>query len=287
MENAGDIAANRPRCFSIVSFRAGQGKDMFANPSSSAVPAQPFAPELIVVPEALALAGGPANAPERGPESQTQLTSDFASLKPQVSGESSDAELVLAACTGDPRAASVIWRRYSSQVRTKVHRWIGLQDIDDIVQEVFSRLFTQLPRMREPSALRGFLIGITLRVAFTELRRRRRCRLRLTATGELPELCESFGDKGPDREALWRFEAILAALSAPSRRVFVLRYVEKLELMDVAAAMDISLPTVKRHLARAAGHVAAMVEREPALADYVQGTNPKMIAEFRCRPSSP
>jgi len=258
---------------------------MLATPSASAFPSPPFSPELIVVPEALTLAGEPANVPE--PESRTQLTSEFRTLKPQVTSSSSDADLVLAACMGDPRAASVIWRRYSAQVRTKVNRWIGLQDIDDIVQEVFSRLFTQLPRMREPSALRGFLIGITLRVAFTELRRRRRCRLRLTATGELPELCESVGDKGPDREALWRFEAILGALSAPSRRVFVLRYVEKLELIDVAAAMEISLPTVKRHLARAAGHVAAMVEREPALADYVQGTNPKMIAEFRCRPSVP
>jgi hypothetical protein len=180
---------------------------MLAHPSASVLPSRSFSPELIVVPEALALAGGPANTPE--PESRTQLTCEYASLKPSVSTESSDSELALAACTGDPRAASVIWRRYSAQVRTKVHRWIGLQDIDDIVQEVFSRLFTQLPRMREPSALRGFLIGITLRVAFTELRRRRRCRLRLTATGELPEVGESVGDKGPDREALWRFEAIL------------------------------------------------------------------------------
>ena len=159
---------------------------MLATPSASALPSRSFSPELIVVPEALALAGEPANAPELEPQSRTRLTSDFASLKPQVTSESSDSDLVLAACTGDPRAASVIWRRYSAQVRTKVHRWIGLQDIDDIVQEVFSRLFTQLPRMREPSALRGFLIGITLRVAFTELRRRRRCRAAPGVRAHLP-----------------------------------------------------------------------------------------------------
>jgi RNA polymerase sigma-70 factor (ECF subfamily) len=186
---------------------------------------------------------------------------------------STDEELVLAACAGDLRANTLIWRRYAAQVRAKMHHWIGPQDIDDHVQEVFSRLFAQLPRVRQPSALRGFIIGITLRVSFTELRRRRRSRLRLTATGDLPEPREStclYGDAGPDREALWRFEAILGALSAPSRRVFLLRYVEKLELVDVAIAMGISLATVKRHLARAAGHVAAMVDREPALADYVR-----------------
>jgi RNA polymerase sigma-70 factor (ECF subfamily) len=119
-----------------------------------------------------------------------------------------------------------------------------------------------------------------MRVSISELRRRGRCRWTLTSTGELPERYEGIAHAGPDREALWRFEAILGSLSPSSRRVFVLRYVEKLELLDVAAAMGISVPTVKRHLARAIGHVAAMVEREPALTDYVQRTSPDMTAEF-------
>lgn len=186
-----------------------------------------------------------------------------------VGGDSLDEELARAACEGNPRAAIVIWRRYGVQVRSKLLRWIGAHDLDDHVQEVFSRLFEQLPRLRQPSALRSFLIGITLRVACTELRRRRRWRLRLTATGELPDLAERGVDDGTAREALTRFEAILGRLAPRTRRVFVLRYVEKLELVDVAAAMDISLATAKRHLSRASMRVFAMVEREPALVDYM------------------
>jgi RNA polymerase sigma-70 factor, ECF subfamily len=241
-------------------------------PSTSALCPEPWQsmPKLMVVPEGLAFGREPANAPDEMPEVRAPESGRLE--RPSLSA-STDEELVLAACAGDLRATTIIWRRYSAQVRAKMHHWIGPQDIDDHVQEVFSRLFAQLPRVRQPSALRGFLIGITLRVSFTELRRRRRCRLRLSATGELPEPREVyglFGDSGPDREALWRFEAILGALSPSSRRVFVLRYVDKLELVDVASAMGISLATVKRHLARAAGHVAAMVDREPALADYVR-----------------
>jgi RNA polymerase sigma-70 factor (ECF subfamily) len=160
-------------------------------------------------------------------------------------------------------------------VRSKLHRWIGAHDLDDHVQEVFSRLFEQLPRLRQPSALRSFLIGITLRVACTELRRRRRWRLRLTATGDLPDLAERGVDDGTAREALSRFEAILGRLAPRTRRVFVLRHVEKLELVDVAAAMDISLATAKRHLARASVRVFAMVEREPALVDYLNEMKPR------------
>jgi RNA polymerase sigma-70 factor, ECF subfamily len=189
-----------------------------------------------------------------------------------------DEDLALAACQGEPRAAIAIWRRYVSQVRSKLLRWIGPHDLDDHVQEVFSRLFEQLPRLRQHSALRSFLIGITLRVACTELRRRRRWRLRLTATGELPEIAQHGHDDGTGRQALSRFEDILGKLAPRTRRVFVLRYVEKLELVDVAVAMDISLATAKRHLARASTRVFAMAEREPALADYMRDMKPRTAA---------
>jgi RNA polymerase sigma-70 factor (ECF subfamily) len=93
--------------------------------------------------------------------------------------------------------------------------------------------------------------------------------MRLTPAGELPEAPPSMVDDGPARQALWRFQGILETLGTKSRRVFVLRYVEKLELTDVAAQMQISVATAKRHLSRAAATVAAMVKREPALAQYL------------------
>jgi RNA polymerase sigma-70 factor (ECF subfamily) len=180
-----------------------------------------------------------------------------------------DDVLAAAACAGDPRAPTIIWRRYVAQVRSKLRQWIGPHDLDDHVQDVFSRLLEQLPRMRQANALRGYLMGITLRVACTELRRRRRSRLQLTTTGDLPEPREVGGDRAPAREAVWRLEAILQRLGPHARKLFLLRYVEKLELVDVATAMDISLATAKRHLARASAQVTAMVVREPALVDYM------------------
>jgi RNA polymerase sigma-70 factor (ECF subfamily) len=221
-----------------------------------------------VRPASLRAFGAPLQAKSATGVRESQPLSSTTHLAPN--GENLDEELARAACAGNPRAAIAIWRRYGVQVRSKLLRWIGAHDLDDHVQEVFSRLFEQLPRLRQPSALRSFLIGITLRVACTELRRRRRWRLRLTATGELPDIVEHGFDGGPAREALSRFETILGRLAPRTRRVFVLRHVEKLELVDVAAAMDISLATAKRHLARASLRVFAMAEREPALVDYLR-----------------
>jgi RNA polymerase sigma-70 factor, ECF subfamily len=224
-----------------------------------------------VRPASLRAFGAPLQPKSAAGVRESQPHSPMAHLP--LNGEYPDEELARAACAGNPRAAIAIWRRYGGQVRSKLLRWIGAHDLDDHVQEVFSRLFEQLPRLRQPSALRSFLIGITLRVACTELRRRRRWRLRLTATGELPDLVQHGVDQGPAREALSRFETILGRLAPRTRRVFVLRHVEKLELVDVAAAMDISLATAKRHLARASLRVFAMAEREPALFDYLRETS--------------
>jgi RNA polymerase sigma-70 factor (ECF subfamily) len=200
-----------------------------------------------------------------------------------IASDTPDEDLTRAACGGSTRATALIWRRYSVQVRSKLLRWIGTHDLEDHVQEVFSRLFEQLPRLRQPSALRSFLIGITLRVACSELRRRRRWRLRLTATGELPEIIEhSTSDDGIAREALARFEAILGKLAPRSRRVFELRYIDKLELIDVATEMGISLATAKRHLARASSRVFAMATRDPALVEYaVRATSAAQRTELQ------
>src|SRR5262245_8528865 len=50
-------------------------------------------------------------------------------------------------------------------------------DLPGLVQEVFLRFFARLPALRDPSALRPFLLSITLRVLKWELRRRQLRRL--------------------------------------------------------------------------------------------------------------
>jgi RNA polymerase sigma-70 factor (ECF subfamily) len=207
--------------------------------------------------------------PERLEVCELEPRSGVFRARPRLDASSDDAVLATAAAAGSHLAAAIIVKRHTPRVRSKLHHWIGPNDIDDRVQEVFIRLFEQLPRLRDPNALRGFLIGVTLRIACTELRRRRRSRTCLTATGEVPEPRARNDESEPAREALWRFESILERLSPSSRRVFVLRYVERLELTDVATEMGISVATAKRHLARAAATVGAMVKREPALAEYL------------------
>jgi RNA polymerase sigma-70 factor, ECF subfamily len=184
-----------------------------------------------------------------------------------------DAALVHAAWRGDRAAQTAIWRRYLPLVRARMSRSLGGQDVDDHVQEVFLSLFQVLPDLRDPSALRSFIIGITLHVVGTELRRRRgRYWLQLTPSGELPEPTVQH-DADPPREEVARLSAILESFTPETYRVISLRYVEGKELTEVAEAIDVSLATAKRHLARASARLHAIVRREPILAGYLHAAS--------------
>src|SRR5262245_20268607 len=100
-----------------------------------------------------------------------------------------DRILAIEAARGDPGAHARSWDRYSPLVRRILVRGLGPGcDVEDQVQEVFLRFYRNRALLRDPSALRSFLFGITLRVAASELRSRRvRSWLRLTRDGVLDE----------------------------------------------------------------------------------------------------
>jgi len=184
--------------------------------------------------------------------------------------DADDAALVRAVVEGQASAPGLVWDRYATLVHAILSRSLGPgADVDDQVQVAFVELFREAKNLRDPSALRSFLIGITLRVGRAELRRRRFRRwLRLTDDGIVPEVADDGGDHDA-REAIARLYAVLERLDDKSRMLFVLRHVEDLELTEVAEAMGMSLATAKRHLAKVTARVHAMAARDPILAGYI------------------
>jgi len=183
-----------------------------------------------------------------------------------------DAALARLAAEKDPRAAAALWDRYASLVRGILRRTLGpVAEVEDLVQEVFIGLFRTLGGLRDPDALRSFIVGTAIRTARSELRRKRVRRwLSLTPTGALPDT-EQAGALDPEaRRAVKRLYEVLDTIDDRGRMAFVLRYLEGYELTEVAEALGCSLATTKRALAKAQDRVNAMVRRDPLLAPYAQ-----------------
>jgi len=182
----------------------------------------------------------------------------------------SDAALVRAAALGDDQACFGIWKKYAPLVQRVVQRFFGPgPERSDVCQEAFLRVFKRIREIREPDALAGFIISVTLGVARNEARRLRiRGIVGLRPTDELPPGADA-GYNPEAREEVAALYRLLSKLSAYERSLFVARYVEKMEVAEVAAAHHVSLSTAKRHLRKVADRLDHRMRDEPALSDYV------------------
>ncbi|MGE0791412.1 MAG: RNA polymerase sigma factor [Sandaracinaceae bacterium] len=174
-----------------------------------------------------------------------------------------DADLVIRARGGDRAAEDLLYRRHAPAVARTVVRLAGSkQDAEDIVHDAFVSAFSQLGRLREPAAFKGWLTQI----AITYVRRSiRRTRLR-RALGLLPATDDAClerlasRDLSPERRAdLAVIDSILARTAADDRIAWSLRMIEGQKLEEVAELTGCSLATAKRRIARVQARVDATV----------------------------
>jgi RNA polymerase sigma-70 factor (ECF subfamily) len=203
------------------------------------------------------------------PDSHPSL--ELVSSRGAATGASaSDAALVAGLADRQDWAAAALWARFGTLVYRIGERALGSpHEAEDLTQDVFMCLFDRIANLRDPGALRSFVISVTIRTLKWKLRRRRVRRwVGLTETGVVPDLPV----RGVDvDQALQRFYRLLDKLRASDRMVFVLRRVDGMQLADVAEATGHSVATVKRRLQRADASLARMMEGEPVLVTFLRG----------------
>jgi RNA polymerase sigma-70 factor (ECF subfamily) len=183
----------------------------------------------------------------------------------------SDVALVAALRAGRPEARHALFDRYGGDVERVLYRILGPdQEITDLLQDVFLAALGSIDKLRQPEALRGWLTGIAVRKARKCILRRRRWRfIQLLPPSELPER-EAVLPPAEVSEALQRTYALLERLPADERVAFALRFIDSMELTDVAAACEVSLATIKRRLARAQQTFHTLAARDALLREWLE-----------------
>ena len=178
-----------------------------------------------------------------------------------------DCRLVALHLDGDREAFRQIVERYQGMVCALAMSACGsVERSEDVAQEVFIVAWKQLPELREPAKLRGWLGGITRNLAQTAVRRQRRTP---TAQAEMISDETPGGEESPREQAATTDEAalmwrVLAGIPETYREPMVLFYREGRSTEAVAAALEISEDLVRQRLARGRGmlnaRMAALVE---------------------------
>jgi RNA polymerase sigma-70 factor (ECF subfamily) len=120
---------------------------------------------------------------------------------------------------------------------------------EELTQEVFVRVWRKLGSFRGESAFSSWLYPLTVNVALSERRSRRRRDARIVATDDPASLERAPG--APRPEAGFDLEKAMAALPPGARAVFVLHDVEGRTHEEIAAMLDLAPGTSKAQLHRA------------------------------------
>ncbi len=182
----------------------------------------------------------------------------------------SDEEILRALGAGEAWAAAALLDRYGIDVERILRHILGDDpELEDLVHDAFANILAAANNVRDPKALRNWIVSVAAHTAHRAIRKRKLTRwIFFWRDEDLPDVPHEVDLAG--RDALRRTYAALDQLPANERIAFVLRHIEEMPLDDVADACDVSLATIKRRLNAAEQRFAAMARRDPVLRSWLE-----------------
>jgi RNA polymerase sigma-70 factor (ECF subfamily) len=174
-----------------------------------------------------------------------------------------DRELVRRCLEGDLFSFDELMRRYERKVYSLAFHMLGNpEDAADLAQEAFLKVYRALPAFRGEALFSTWLFRIVTNSCLDGRRRTRRhppviSLSRPPGTGESEAPAELPDNSGDPLESYLQTEMqeeiqkLLGQLPPPQRLVLVMRDLEGYSYEEIAAALNISLGTVKSRLNRA------------------------------------
>jgi len=180
-------------------------------------------------------------------------------------------ELIERARSGDESAFNQVLQAYRKRILGTIARLIGKpEDVEDVGQEVFLRLYYSLDQLRTPEVFEPWLYRLTVNAAYDYLRRqRRRHESRMSDLSEQQVMMAdaSAGGKRSNEDARRtrireQVQSLLDKVSTEDRVLLMLKEVEGLSLKELEKIYKINENALKVRLFRARQRVLKAYESE-------------------------
>ena len=181
-----------------------------------------------------------------------------------------EASLIKSAQSGDAGAFNEIVRAYRKRILGTIFRLISRpEDVEDVSQEVFVRLYFSLDQLRAPEVFEPWLYRLTVNAAYDYLRKRRRSadvRMADLSDEQLTMADAAAGQKESakqeDREQLRETLAILMdQVSEDDRILLGLKELQGLSLKELREVYGVNENVLKVRLFRARQRVLKAYDR--------------------------
>jgi RNA polymerase sigma factor (sigma-70 family) len=177
--------------------------------------------------------------------------------------DSNDLELVELFQNGNEASFNELVARYQEKVYWIARRFVNNHDqADDIVQEVFIKVFNALKDFRGQSGVYTWLYRITVNVALNFLRKQR-----IRDFIRIDEFFETADDESERPDAKFEkdeqqklIEEAIAKLPEKQKAVFILRYHEELTYEEISLILKTSIGGLKANYFHAVKKIGEYVK---------------------------
>jgi RNA polymerase sigma-70 factor (ECF subfamily) len=156
---------------------------------------------------------------------------------------------VLRAQSGDRKALGELLEAVQEPLYRYIFRLVGERTLaEDILQEVFIRVYRKLRWLKDPGLFRPWAYRIASREAFKHLKRERRWIEQVRDEATLEAIPAQSTEEGYEPELIEHLPLLIARVSPASRAVLILHYLHEMPLAEVSAVLGVALGTVKSRL---------------------------------------
>jgi RNA polymerase sigma-70 factor (ECF subfamily) len=173
-------------------------------------------------------------------------------------GGAEDLDLVRAAAAGDARAFEELYRRHRDFV-LRLARRFGLEEQDalDVLQETFLYVCRKLPRLELRASFTTFLYPAVKHLSL----KRKGFLARFLPSGGLFGGGDGIPQAAVEPHGAGDFERLVSRLPAGQREVVLLRFVDGMDLAEIALALGVPPGTVKSRLHNALKLLRGTIEK--------------------------
>lgn len=188
---------------------------------------------------------------------------------PSLAAEPSDLHVIQRVREGEVDAFGILVRRYQSKLFSTARRHARREEeVQDIVQEVFTKAYQRLPSFRAEAPFEHWLMRLTIHTCYDFLRQHQRNReFHVTDLGDeerewlesAAQAPESLSDHSLAAKSL--VEKILEHLSPAHRLIITLLEIEDRSIKEVSQLTGWSTPLVKVRAFRARAEMRKILRR--------------------------
>jgi RNA polymerase sigma-70 factor (ECF subfamily) len=178
-------------------------------------------------------------------------------------------ELLQQAQRGDAQAFNQVVTAYRRRILGTISRLIGRpEDVEDVAQEVFLRLYFSLDQLRTPEVFEPWLYRLTVNASYDYLRKsKRRPESRMSDLSEQQVMMADAAagskvqfEEGEKHRVRDTVQSLLASVSEEDRILLTLKEVEGLSLKELEQVYHVNENSLKVRLFRARQRVLKNVK---------------------------